>query len=121
MQPRFGLQALYLFGSRATGRARADSDVDLAALVEHAPEPLDRLQLRQQLEEEVGEPVDLVILNDASPILAWQVLRHGQLIHEGCPGVRANFEMTTITDYADLKRVRAPAEQALVQRIRDAG
>ena len=121
LQPRYGLHALYLFGSRATGRARAGSDVDVAALVNELPEPLERLQLRQQLEDELGGSVDLVILNDASPILAWQVLRHGQLIYDGSPGIRANFEMTTMTAYADLKRARAPVERALVQRLRDAG
>lgn len=40
LDARFGLVALWLFGSQATGRARSDSDVDLAALFVGRPDAL---------------------------------------------------------------------------------
>jgi predicted nucleotidyltransferase len=36
---RFGLEVLYLYGSQATGRDRAGSDVDLGALFRRSPSP----------------------------------------------------------------------------------
>lgn len=37
LDERFGVDALWLFGSEAQGRARPDSDVDLAGLFRRRP------------------------------------------------------------------------------------
>ncbi len=73
--------AAYLFGSRAEGRARPQSDVDIAVLL---ADTLDsetrlfrRLRLGADLEKLLGCPVDLVVLNDAPIRLKHQVLAHG--------------------------------------------
>ena len=59
-----GVGALYLFGSRARGDHRPDSDVDLAFDVTAAAEPrfslLKQAHLLGRLEEELGTHVDLV-------------------------------------------------------------
>jgi predicted nucleotidyltransferase len=56
---RFGLVALWVFGSEATGRATATSDVDLAALFASRPPPAQLLEARTELEtiycENAGE------------------------------------------------------------------
>ena len=58
-----GLAALYLFGSRARGDAREDSDVDLAFDVDPECEKfslLDQASLQLRLEKLLGRPVDFV-------------------------------------------------------------
>lgn len=59
--------------------------------------------------------------HDASPILVRQVLQHGRLLADAEPRQRAEFIARALTEYADLKRVRAGAERALVDRIHRAG
>jgi predicted nucleotidyltransferase len=114
---RLGLEALLLFGSEARGGARADSDVDLAALFRSPVGVVALLEARADIERLLDRSVDLVDLGAASAILAMQVLRDGRCIAGS--GSRALAEFTAIlpSRYADLKRLRAAAEAALVDRI----
>ena len=114
---RFGLDALFVFGSEAAGTTRRDSDVDLAALLRRRPDGLELLDAQTALEEIAGRDVDLVDLGAASPILARQVLRSGRCVFGASAPALACFEATLPSRYADLKRVRAEAESALVQRV----
>lgn len=108
--------AILLFGSRAGGRARADSDYDIAVLCAQgaAPEMSAWLALRDDLEERMGGSVDLVLLDTASPILAMQVLRHGRRLACARPEELEAFTVRTLTDYADLKITRRPIEERLL-------
>lgn len=116
LDDRFGLHALYLFGSRALGTSRPDSDVDLAALFARPVEPMEILGILPDLEIALGRAVDLVDLDRASPILAMQVLRHGRLLTENDRRRRVDFEARTPGLYEDLVRIRQPQVDALLQR-----
>ena len=72
----------YLFGSLARGESRAHSDVDVAVFVR--PEALDgpgfgyAADLGSDLQKALGRAdVDVVILNQAPPVLYHAVLRDG--------------------------------------------
>ena len=117
LEEQFGLEALWVFGSEAQGTARPDSDIDLAALFQGRPAPLDVLGSRGDLEEILGREVDLVDLDRASPILAMQVLRHGRLLVDGNPKRRIAFFSRTLNLYDDLKIQRREAERALIARF----
>lgn len=109
--------AALLFGSYAKGHARADSDVDIAVLLAGPePGPLARLQLQQELADYLHRSVDLIVLNSTSPVLAMQVLAYHRVIFCDDAVALASFQATTVTAYADLKRARAPVEQALLAR-----
>lgn len=72
--------AVYLFGSYAKGKAKTYGDVDVAVLLdESVPAPYFNLRLEYQLKLETlfREKVDVVILNDASPLLKQQVFYYG--------------------------------------------
>lgn len=81
-----------LFGSRARGRARPDSDIDIAILP--APEGLstvDEDQLALELERAAGLPVDLVRLDSAAPSLRWRVARDGVVLYSHPPHAASRF------------------------------
>jgi predicted nucleotidyltransferase len=87
-QPELGVAAVYLFGSHAARRAHRESDVDLGVLLRWSakPERRDRFDVRVRLAGELarlvapGEP-DVVILNDAPPLLGRHIVVSGVRIY----------------------------------------
>lgn len=102
-----GVAAVYLFGSVARGEPRPGSDLDVAVLFEPPPErgTFDslRLDLRAELESDLGREIDLVVLNHAPPDLTHRVLRDSVLIIEPDPSSRVRFEVRARNEYWDLK------------------
>jgi uncharacterized protein len=78
----------YAFGSRVQGRAHRESDLDLAVLLDWGALP-DRAARSERQIELIGEligaakinEIDLVVLNDAPPLLARDIVREGRLLH----------------------------------------
>ncbi|HET6386881.1 MAG TPA: nucleotidyltransferase domain-containing protein [Armatimonadota bacterium] len=75
-EPR--IDAVYLFGSHATGTVRATSDVDLAVLLDPSRGLEDHLRIQFLLEEaaedRLGLPVDVIVLRwDLSPSLLFEI------------------------------------------------
>ena len=116
---RFGLDALWLFGSEAIGSAGPFSDIDLAGLFRGRPSALDLLEARDALGALLGRDIDLVDLERASPIVAMQVLRHGRLLVDANPTRRHQAVSGTASRYEDLRIVRREAERAMLARIRN--
>ena len=100
------VQAIYLFGSQASGEASAESDVDLAVLSQRKIDPIARWQLGERLAVLLGRDVDLVDLRSASAVLRVQVLDGGRLLDEQDGLGRAEFEMYALSDYARLNEER---------------
>lgn len=72
------LMAVYAFGSRITGHARPDSDLDLAVLVRQYADRLSLFELAGNLSDMVGHPVDLLDLRAASTVMQYQVITTGE-------------------------------------------
>ena len=101
-----GLLAVYLFGSRATGQAGGDSDLDLAVLVEGKLEPLATWELAQSLAGLVGCDVDLIDLRSASTVLQYQVITTGVRLWN--KDVQAPlYECAILSQKTDLDTARA--------------
>ncbi len=109
--------ALYLFGSQAKGLTTRHSDIDIAILCNTKSElgEIDRIALQQELSDELGKECDLVVLNDASPILSTQVLKNGKLIDAPNKRQLDEFILTNISKYFDLKMVRAVIEKNILR------
>jgi predicted nucleotidyltransferase len=80
-RPDLGVASAYLFGSHAEGRAHRESDVDVGVLLQQDrhPTPRERFNMRVRLGSDlisvVGcNEVDVVILNDAPPLLGRKVI-----------------------------------------------
>lgn len=83
LQDEPGIAASFVFGSHARGRARPGSDIDVAVLPDKT-EQADRLALRRRMMAALGkhlaaDRIDLVLLDEAPPVLAFAVLKHGRL------------------------------------------
>jgi predicted nucleotidyltransferase len=88
-----GASFALLHGSRVTGQARLDSDVDVAAWWALAPPPAFDVLL--------PPGVDLLVLNDAPLELAGRVALHGELLFDDDPPARVRWVATTRKIYAD--------------------
>jgi predicted nucleotidyltransferase len=100
-----GIICVYVYGSMARGEARDTSDIDVGVLYAQEPPPtLDGLGLAlgYKLEQLLGKPVDLVVLNRAPLDLIHRVLRDGVLVYESDPSSRIRFEVQARSAYFDL-------------------
>jgi predicted nucleotidyltransferase len=94
--------AAYLFGSAASGRRRAKSDIDLAILVEEdAADTFPLLSFVTSMGKLCGCRVDVVILNRAGEILKHQVRKSGRLLFEREPRKRKTYEISGRKAYED--------------------
>lgn len=118
LDQRFGLDVLWVFGSEASGKTRADSDIDLGALFQRAPTSAELLDARLHLASQAGRDVDLVDLDRASPILVMQVLKHGRLLIDRDTAHRIRLMASAPLRYEDLKIMRREAERSVIQRVR---
>lgn len=105
------VQAAFLFGSRAFAKARPGSDWDLGVYLE-PPEPDPALEILTDLVRAGLEPVDLVVLNQAPPVLAFEVVRANKIVYrrEGfCVGCYVSRVMREYWDLEPLLRVQREA------------
>jgi uncharacterized protein len=114
----FGVDTLWLYGSQAEGTARSDSDVDLAAMFRRRPQGLEIFDARTELEELLLRDVDLVDLDQAPPILAMQILKHGRLLLDRNPSRRHDAFSRILSLYEDVKILRRESERALFERMK---
>jgi predicted nucleotidyltransferase len=94
-----------IFGSTARGQVTPFSDLDIAIGV-RAGVSLDAGDigtLVSGLEAAAGRDVDLVILNEAPPGLAYRVFRDGRLILEADRAARVARQARAIVEYLDFK------------------
>ncbi len=110
--------SVQIFGSFAKGSNTVDSDVDLAILcdVKKMPSKMDLLSWRQELSELLRKEVDLICLNEASPILGMQVAQDRINILLKDEKAYSAYVMNLYSDYAELKMLRAPMEQGILKR-----
>jgi len=119
------LVAAYLFGSVARGQADRLSDVDIAVLFDaglEAEESVERqLRLMGDLEAYTRREVQIVVLNRAPPLLAYQAVRHGILLYERSRPERIDFEVRARRVYFDFKPWLDFHTQALLKDIQEVG
>ncbi len=115
LQRRPEIVAAYLYGSYATGRPNRQSDVDIAVVLREqrgrlaaAPGATYEVDLGNELGAAVGhDRVEVVILNEAPPLLAWEAVRHGYRLLARAPRTVCRFELRTRQRYLDTAHLRA--------------
>lgn len=69
-----------LFGSVASGKANAQSDLDLAVIAAKPLQAVEKIQIIEALALLTGRPIDLVDVHAAPEPLLGQVFKHGRRI-----------------------------------------
>jgi len=101
-----GLLAIYAFGSRVEGTAGAQSDLDLAVLVQGYADPLALWQLAGEAAGIAGCPVDLLDLRGTTTVMQQQVLLGGE--RWWAAGAQAGLvECAMLSEKLELDRRRA--------------
>jgi len=113
----------YIFGSTLKGRG-FKGDLDVGLLVEK--EALEKGMIKVQnkiymgLRKELGrEDIDVVILNDAPPLLRYAVVKDGVLVYERDRDERIEFEVRTMLEYFDFQRIRKMFWNDMLERLKD--
>ena len=109
---------IVLFGSYAQGKETTTSDVDVAVFFEraHVPTGLTLIEWQEDLSGLLEKDVDLVCLNLASPILGMQVYQYGKILKVLNEKEVAKYQMQLFYDYSELKEIRAPMEENILNR-----
>jgi predicted nucleotidyltransferase len=97
---KFEPLVLYVFGSRARGLGRSDSDLDLAFLPGVPCNGYDVFVTAQAIADIVKCDVDLVDLSHASAVMRAQVVGTGQRLFVADARKAQEFEMYALSDYA---------------------
>lgn len=108
----------YLFGSQVTGQGGKMSDIDIAV---YAGVPDDRLTYHLKLLERLqcltgSVSVDLVLLNDAPPLLRYEIIKHGQVLKEN-KEKRVIFEIRVLSEYMDTEHLRRTQGMYLKEQL----
>lgn len=119
---RDGVAAAYVFGSQARGEAGPLSDVDVAVWAAPNMLPRERFELRMRLTSAAtkalaGERVDLVVLDDASPLLRQRAWRDGRLLIDRDPVTRVRDEARALVEFLDTKPLREQMAAGVRNRI----
>ncbi|HTG32349.1 MAG TPA: nucleotidyltransferase domain-containing protein [Thermoanaerobaculia bacterium] len=108
--PDLGVASVYLFGSHAEGRAHRESDVDVGVLLDWGrhPDSRERFEMRLRLGSDlisvVGcNEVDVVILNDAPPLLGRKIIYDGLRVYLGEPAADHAYVRDVQIRAADLE------------------
>ena len=113
----------YLFGSEAAGRAGPLSDVDVGVVLEESFPPAEFLVRRLELIRELGRllerEVDVVVLNEATPLLAHRAIARGNRVFSRDETFRVRFETTRVTEYLDTAYLRDEYNRVLEKRARE--
>jgi len=118
-----GVVLAYLFGSHARGQAWAQSDVDVAVLLENRPDDDRCFDMRLEV---IGglmnlldtDEVDVLILNQAPPALRYAVLRDGVLLYCRDRQAMIEFRVRAVNEYLDFKPILERHKRAILEKAR---
>ena len=112
------LRLAVLFGSRATGKARPGSDVDVGIVPVNAGLPLsEELALASALSGAATAEVDLVRLDQDNPLLGAEVARTGVCLFEEAPGTFAAYRADAMSTWIDFEWTMAPHHARFLRRL----
>jgi len=110
------LLAIYAFGSRVSGHANADSDLDLSVLVAGYADVVALWELSSDIADIAGCEVDLVDLRAASTVMQYQIITTGE--RWWAKDVQAGlYEVFILSEKTELDTARA----ALLADIKEEG
>ncbi|MDG6244555.1 MAG: nucleotidyltransferase domain-containing protein [Methanolobus sp.] len=120
------VELAYLFGSLAEGKGGALSDIDIGVYLSGTLTKADRGRKRIELIGRLmsllrSDRVDLVLINDVSPVLKFEIIRPNVLLFERDPDLKVDVEQRIMSVYLDWKYYEDRMNQHLLKRIMEKG
>ena len=110
------IAAAYLFGSFVKEEAFSDIDLGVLMNIELERSLEYELELESRLERLFKYPVDVRIINSAPLSFCQNVIRHGRVIVDRDPNLRADFEGQILKQYFDF----APFRRRYLAEVKNA-
>jgi uncharacterized protein len=111
------VQAVYLFGSHATGRLHLESDVDLALVPANPAARSRKLDILTDLTRYGFCEVSLVFLDTADVVLRYEAVRHNRLIYSTKNFDRGAYYAKVVREYLDFEPYLEVQREAYKMRI----
>lgn len=121
---REGVVAAMLIGSQARGNPGPLSDVDIAIWHDPGLDVRGRFDLQMDLAGEITgllgtDEVDLVLLNNAPPLMRHRAIREGKRLVERDHDERVRLETRAILDYLDTAPLRVELGRGVRRRMKE--
>ena len=111
------IQAVYVFGSSATGKTHADSDLDLAVVPRNAQAQNRKLDILTDLARQGFDHVDLIFLDIDDIVLKYEAIKHNQVIYQTEDFDRGTFYSKVVRQYLDFLPYLKVQREAYKRRI----
>jgi uncharacterized protein len=111
------IQAVYLFGSLASGRGGPESDLDLAVVSGHDRSSSEKLDILARLAQEGFCNVDLVFLPKDDIVLQYEAVRMNRIVYRHPDFDSAALYSLVIRRYLDFLPYLEVQRQAYKERI----
>lgn len=111
------VQAVYLFGSVATGKAKRDSDLDLALVPRRGGSRISRLDVLADLARNGFDDVDVVILDTDDVVLKHQAVRLNQLVYAAPDFDHGSYYSRVVRQYLDFLPILETQRAAYKARL----
>jgi len=111
------VQAVYLFGSHATGGPHPESDVDLAVVATNSGGRRLKLDLLTDLARAGFCDVSLVFLDTPDVVLRYEAVRHNRLVYSTRNFDRGAYYSKVVGEYLDFEPTLAVQRKAYKERI----
>ncbi len=111
------VQAVYLFGSYATGKIRRDSDVDLAVVPRDSSAREQMLDIMADLVRHVYDRIDLVFLDTQDIVLLFESVRYNQVVYKTPDFDPGEYSSRIAREYWDFKPYLEVQRKVYKQRI----
>lgn len=108
----------YIFGSYAQGKMRPDSDIDIAIYSERKLDSKTYLDIKMALTDVCKREIDLIILNDATPLLRYEIYKNNILLFTRDNDLETSYKVKTLFEYNDVKRYLDLSYDRTIERLK---
>lgn len=108
----------YIFGSYVHGKTRANSDVDIAIYLNKKINTETYLKIKADLSKIFKKEIDLIILNDAVPLLKYQIYKNNILLFTRNKTMESNYKVKTLFEYNDMKKYLDLSYNKTIDRLK---
>jgi predicted nucleotidyltransferase len=119
------VSTLYIFGSAARGKETAESDIDIAVLINDRKKGRKTYWSLKKAYYSASpkfslRPIDIVVLNTAPPFLKHRIIKTGKVLFDRNRRLRVRFVANAIIEYLDYKPIEDICLKAVAGRFRRA-